>query len=265
MTRFVAILCYYTGIDRLFYWLNRRAKRIITFHNVLPDELFLRTTANGVSSRLSDFRFIIRELKRRWRFSVDLFDAKTVTITFDAGYRNQYEVAAKVLDEEGGIPAIVFIAGDVRSGEALVIDRVLHWVSHVPQEVRENLGYATAGELWGKRLWREFSADGATKAQALFERLNALYPYAKVLDSLDAEYRRLRLSGITENETDDLRRRGWLVGWHTKSHYPLSRLASAEKRAEIAPPTAELAAAPFSFPVRRTAERRCRVGGNRLK
>ena len=35
----IAFLFYYVGIIRLFYFLNRKAKRIITFHNVIPANL----------------------------------------------------------------------------------------------------------------------------------------------------------------------------------------------------------------------------------
>ena len=108
MTRLVAILAYYTGLDRLFYWLNRRAKRILTFHNVLPDELFARNIANGVSCSASEFRTVIRELKRKWKFSTDLFDPATVTITFDDGYLNQYEVAADILKGSAALCFVLF-------------------------------------------------------------------------------------------------------------------------------------------------------------
>ena len=36
----LAFLAFWLGIDAFFYWLNRRAKRIVTIHNVLPDLMF---------------------------------------------------------------------------------------------------------------------------------------------------------------------------------------------------------------------------------
>lgn len=43
----IAYAAYWTGIDALFYWLNRKAKRIVTFHNVLPQGLWRKDLANG--------------------------------------------------------------------------------------------------------------------------------------------------------------------------------------------------------------------------
>lgn len=247
MTRIVAIISYYLGLDAVFYWLNRRAKRVITFHNVLPDALFEDTTANGVSCRASDFQKVIRELRRRWKFSTDLFDPKTITITFDDGYLNQYEIAAKILKDEGDIPAVLFASGDVTAGDSLIIDRILHWVSYAPKPVLRQLGYETAHDAWVKDLWFQFLADSKERGRGLLKRLDALCPYDQILAALSPEYRRLRLGGITKEQLDDLRRRGWVIGWHTKSHYPLSKLTSAEKKDEIAPPD-EFKRAPFSFP-----------------
>ena len=45
--RIVVVLGYWLGIDRLFYFLNRQAKRIIVFHNVLPDEIMEKERTSG--------------------------------------------------------------------------------------------------------------------------------------------------------------------------------------------------------------------------
>ena len=247
LLKIFAVCAYWMGVDALFYKLNKPAKRIVTFHNVLPDEIFVGNTANGVSCSASAFRLIVRELRKRWKFSTDLFDAKTLTITFDDGYLNQYEVAAKILKEEGEIPAVLFASGDVTDGKTLVIDQILHWVSYAPKLVLRQLGYETAHDAWVKDLWFQFLADSKERGRGLLKRLDALCPYDQILTALSPEYRRLRLGGITKEQLDDLRRRGWVIGWHTKSHYPLSKLTSAEKRDEIAPPD-EFKRAPFSFP-----------------
>ena len=95
LVKYFAVFAYYSGLCALFYWLNRKAKRIITFHNVLPDAMFRGGVANGVSTSLSCFEKILDECRKRFEFSTDLFDAKTLTITFDDGYRNQYSTAFK--------------------------------------------------------------------------------------------------------------------------------------------------------------------------
>lgn len=119
MTKLVAIIAYWTGLDALFYWLNRKAKRIITFHNILRDEIWREGVANGVSNKLSDFERIVDECAKRFGFSTDLSDAKTLTITFDDGYRNQYTTAFRSLQKRA-IPAYVFVSGDVRGGRYII-------------------------------------------------------------------------------------------------------------------------------------------------
>ena len=81
----MAFAAYWTGIDAFFYWLNRKAKRIITFHDVLPDAIFDKR-ANGVGCSESEFRRIVREIKKRFPISVDLGDVHSVTLAFDDGY-----------------------------------------------------------------------------------------------------------------------------------------------------------------------------------
>lgn len=235
------------GVNVLFYKFNCRAKRILTFHNVLPDDLYVANVANGVSCSESAFRQTIRELKKRWKFSTDLFDPSSITITFDDGYLNQYDVAAKILCEEGDIPAIVFVAGDVLDGKVLTVDKLLHWASHVPQEVIASRGYVSRQELWEKEIWPRFNGDAATKGLGLFAELDGIYPFDEIMAELPSEYVRFRLTGISSSQLDDLRRRGWMVGWHTRSHYPLARLSLEEKRLEMAPPS-EMRDVVFSFP-----------------
>ncbi len=247
MTRLVAIVCYYLGVDAFFYWLNRHAKRIITFHNVLPDDIYTDDVANGVSCSESEFRYIVRELKKRWRFSTDLFDCNTITITFDDGYLNQYEIGAKILREEGEIPAYLFVAGDVLAGKELLVDQLLHWAARVPKEILAQMGFATGLELWVKKLWPEFVADSASQGRTLYEHLDKMYSFEKIYDGMDLEYKRLRLGGISEGRLADLRSRGWKIGWHTKTHYPLSVLTKDLKLAELTAPV-DFRTEAFSYP-----------------
>lgn len=247
MTKLVAVLAYWMGLDALFYWLNRKAKRIITFHNVLPDDLYEDNIANGVSCSASEFRTIVRELKRKWRFSADVLDPKTLTLTFDDGYLNQYEVAAEILKDEGVIPAVLFPSGDVKDGKRLLVDELLHWVAYVPQDIVSSMGFAMARDLWIKELWPRFSTDSETHGRKLYDELNACYPFEKIYTGLDPEYKRLRLMGVTVAQLDELRKRGWQIGWHAKSHYPLSQLTDSELRVELDSP-AEMRQACLSYP-----------------
>jgi len=246
--KFIEIVAYCLGVDALFYWLNRKAKRTLCFHNVLPDGMRIEGEAGSFDEEESHFRFIVREVAKHFAFSTDIFDAKTATITFDDGYLNQYEVAARVLKEEGDIPAILFVAGDnldnADPSRCLVTDALTHWVSLVPSEKVKGKG---EGEQWNfnsseerMRYWRNvirprYAEDGANRGKMALTEYDAVYPMAKAMEKLSSEYRRLRLTGVTSGQVADLRSRGWKVGWHTQTHFPLMQLSPDEQRKELTP------------------------------
>lgn len=256
----ISVLAYWSGVTHFFYWLNRDRKRIITFHNVLPEELFKRDLTNAVSDSEESLRAIIRELKKGFRFSTDLRDPKTLTVTFDDGYLNQYAIAGKVLQEEG-VPAILFLAGELLDNhdpeKALTIDLLLHWTEHAPcgdYHLQLPTGETTftleAGDR--RQIWREvlqpiYMADTTHRGRKLLRQLDAQYSLKTILTTLPEAYKKLRLTGISSHELDDLRERGWTIGWHTRSHSPLSSLPLSEQRDEITPPPG-FKDAPFSYP-----------------
>ena len=130
MVRIIAVLCYYLGLDALFYWLNKDAKRIITFHNVMPESILPQGKRIGLTDTEETFRQKVRLMKSRFKIGNDLSDARQLTITFDDGYLNQSEVAGRILKEEGDLPAIIFAAGrmidNAEPSKALVVDLLLH-------------------------------------------------------------------------------------------------------------------------------------------
>lgn len=241
----VSVLAYYCGAVALFYWLNRKAKRILTFHNVLPDELYCPGIANGVSNRLSDFEKIIDECAKRFKFSTDLFDASTLTITFDDGYRNQYSTAFRSLHKRG-IPAYLFVAGDCFEGRALTVDLLTHWIDNVPagNYVLEIVGGGQKCEIsetsrlsvWTKIIWPMFIADVKHKGTSVLKACDKAYSIEEIVAALPEEYRKERFDGVTREECDEMRKAGWKIGWHTKSHYPLTMLGKAELKYELDSP-----------------------------
>lgn len=251
--RMLAICGYYLGIDAVFYWLNRNAKRIITFHNVLPEPLFRDDGTNGVSCSDIDFKNIISEVAKKYRFSTDIGDSRTATITFDDGYLNQYEVAAKILHEMGEIPAIIFVAGDLvnvsNPHHALVIDKLLFWKSYVPIEILHDhfRMKASRSDYWKSRIRPLYAQDYETRGNCAFNSLNAIYDIGKVFDKLPSELKRLRLTGISSLELQELSNRGWIVAWHSKSHYPLALLKKEEVKEELTP-SEDFDKSVFSFP-----------------
>ena len=251
----IAALCYWLGLDSLFYWLNRKKKRIITFHNVMPEDLLPFGKEIGLTDAADVFRKKIRIIKERFEVNTDLFDAKSVTITFDDGYLNQAEVAGRILDEEGNLPAIVFVAGrmlnQAKAEECLVIDRILHWTFLAPDghyklacpcAVMSNfeLNPSNRQQIWQQCILPSFFRDSHAKGFSLLSELDSQYSMNKIFKECDETYLRLRLTGLSDTIVDQLRSKGWIVGWHTQEHYPLSQLSLEQKVMEIdklAPPT----------------------------
>lgn len=236
----LAFFAFWSGVDALMYWLNRKAKRIITFHNVLPDELMQKTPSIGCMESASVFRKKIDEVAKRFGFSNDLDDPKTVTITFDDGTLNECEVAGEILREKG-IPAYIFVAGDVIDAppeRALVTDKILLWNRFAPDEaVQKVFGVVVPrDELWVKYVQPAYREDWRSRGKKFLARLEAVCTVDSLLAKLPREWVRLRMSGVTAEQIVDLRSRGWKIGWHTWSHYPLGMLDTAAKCQELDSP-----------------------------
>lgn len=197
-----AVIGYWSGLDALFYWLNRKAKRTLTFHNVLPDDLMMVKGATvGITMSLSDFKKMIGWIGERFKFSVDVDDPKTATITFDDGYKNEYEVAGKWLMAKD-IPAILFVSGqviDAAPENCLEVDR------------------------------RGLDETGV------------------MLQDLPQRARDLRYAGVTSADIKDMRKHGWVVGWHTYSHRSLLPMDAEDQRRELSAPK-EFMHEPMSYP-----------------
>ncbi len=250
----IARICYFLQLHRLAYFINRNRKRVITFHNVLDDDIFIRNVANGVSNSFSSFRKIIDEIGKRFPFSLDLNDAATATITFDDGYNNQVVVAAPYLMSKG-IPAYLFVSGQLISDRVavdstLTIDKLLHWVSCAPsgdyklrfinRDISFSLGENNRDSIWSDIFWPLYIEDAGSKGENLFDAVDALYPFGVLVEQLSPKYVKQRLAGVTVGQLDMLKDNGWQIGWHTASHFPVSKLTLTEKEAELTPPPIQL-------------------------
>lgn len=238
--RIVVWLGYYAGINALFFYLNRKAKRIIVFHNVLPDEMMKREKTSGATP-LSELMLMIAECRRKFQVSLDLLDPKTVTFTFDDGYLNQYEIVFRELNKIG-VKAYVFWSGAVDG--PLVIDRLRYWRLYAPQTLPVGVDRE---KYWNDIVWPAYESDRRGRGQAAIEACEKAYPFDRIFAAMTPEHFNLRFRGISAAQIEEMRRSGWHVGWHTQSHYPLSRLSGDDLRAEIRPPKGFEGTA-FSYP-----------------
>lgn len=237
--RIVVVLGYWLGIDRLFYFLNRRAKRIIVFHNVLPDEIMEKERTSG-AIRLSAFVATIRECLKEFDSSLDLFDPHTITFTFDDGYWNLYDVVFMEM-KSMGVSGYVFFAGGAES--LLAIDQMRYWKLYAPVTLSNG---RLKDEYWNEVIWKKYRDDVNGRGAAAIIACEEAYPFAKVLSSLSRRHKELRLAKITTRQIEEMREAGWMVCWHTNSHYPLGWLDENEMLIELS--TAHFAKDVISYP-----------------
>ena len=273
LPRAVEALAYYLGVMVLFRRLNRGAKKVLTFHNVMPDALCAFDLASGVTMPASRFEALMRRLCRRYRFSADFDDPSTLTVTFDDGYRCQFETAGEIL-RRLGVPAVVFVSGALRGADrpeqALVVDRLLYWASYAPMEALA--GFAGAAVSSSAEFWHEFMnpayrRDAAARGENVFAKADSIWPFAKAVAPLGAETLRLRLAGPDAGRVEQLKAEGWKIGWHTRTHFPLAFLSDADAESELAPDDPSCLDLPMSYPYgepgavsRRDEGIACRVG-----
>lgn len=207
------------GVLRLFYWINRHKQIVLTYHNIIPDFLFDDSAHLGVSHCASIFENHIQLIKRK-------FKKNTCLITFDDGYKNQYEIASKIL-ERYGLNGIFFITFKlIDAGHALTIDKMLQWISYVPLghyhvfdvelEITEDNREHIASKLYKKLLLNDTLWD------KIENELNNVYSFECLM--INTELKKLRFSAMSEFDLSLLIKNGHVVAAHGWDHKPLSSL-----------------------------------------
>lgn len=231
------VICGWTGVTRMFYALNRRRLLIITYHNIIPDDLFDDALHLGMSHRLSEFQRQLDLLASRFKLTTDILSTEPTScvITFDDGCRNNL-AAAECLEQKGARGIFFVPVEPVLSGHTLVIDQVLRWFSYVPPD-DYTIGSAAVKIRAGERPeaystfygWILRNVEQWERLPAL---LDAAYPFAK-LKKLPDRYEDLRFQPMNRVELARLRDSGHGVGCHSYNHRPLAALADDEMRIDF--------------------------------
>ncbi len=237
-------IAYFSGLNVLFYGLNRNAKRIITFHHIFPDELVEKVRPDCLAHSLSDFEKIITLLGKRYPFSLDMGDPRSVTLTFDDGYQSQYDCAAQSLISMEGVNAYLFVSGAViNAPSALTVDLLTAWVAYAPtgeyrftfkdEPITFQLTEDNRAFVWQTIIRKKYLEDSDAYGENILTALDHCYPIKKIIESLPADYQRLRFKGVTREMLEDLKSKGWGIGGHGYAHYPFGYLSKPQCEKDI--------------------------------
>ncbi len=236
----------WTGILR---WLERRATRghtILMYHRVLPDAVCrsypLPTLAMPIGAFREQVEFLARHCEvlpvceLAGRSEVSSPGARPrVSITFDDGYRDNYETAAPIL-EAAGVRATFFVTtGFVETGAPLWFDLAIELLSRAPSNALSRAARSHFDASDAERL-RERSVN----VPEWMEVLKTLTPRTRgaFLEDVGADVGpvdvRGRFDAMTPEHVAELARRGHEIGSHTVHHPLLPQLADAELDLELA-------------------------------
>ncbi len=235
-----------SGALRVLEWFaRRRGLLVLNYHRI--GSIDGNQLDDGVISATGDeFRTQIRYLRDHFELPgldelIGIADARfairrsTALITFDDGYRDNFEEAFPIL-REMGVPATFFIA------TSYIQEPRLPWWDHIAYIVK-----TTRRDVIRLDYPAPLSIDlrHSTRSQALQQILN-LYKHA--VDVREADFlRHLGATARVEADSKDLGRdlfmswsqirrlsqEGMSIGSHTHSHRILSSLTEADQRNEL--------------------------------
>jgi peptidoglycan/xylan/chitin deacetylase (PgdA/CDA1 family) len=218
---------------------------VLFFHRVFATRDALMTgepTAESFERMLgwlkSQFRMLPLDEAVRLR-AENRLPAGSAALSFDDGYRDNFEVAAPILQRHG-VPATFFIASGFLDGGLMWSDGVAEAIRHAKADTLDVPELA----LQGLPL-HDWPARGAAVAM-LLQRLKYL-PFAERDQAVQAVERacgteRPRDLMMSSEQVRGLARQGFGIGGHTCHHPILMALPDAEAEREITQGRAQLQA-----------------------
>lgn len=231
----------WSGLTSICYFFNRNRKRIIAYHNVIPDKYWDNSLHLKHSMKESSFRKQIEVINKKFHVSLDLDDKKSVTLTFDDGYLNQGLVASEILDENN-INGYFFCVEDlINRNKALDMDLLQYWISYIPLGnylIKEiNLEIIINSNEDREIQWEIISnkLDEGISLRDMRRFLDNSYSFNKLMqkEHKGNEMYDLRFLAIGLEKIEDMKRKGHKIGAHSSKHKRLSKLNKDELKEDI--------------------------------
>jgi len=232
-------LFYCLGVFKLFYFLKRKQQTVITYHNVISDDIFNSDLLHlGVSCSESSFIKQIDIVSSRFRITTDVGVQKTCIISFDDGYRNNIEIAAPHLTKRGifglfFVPACYF-DNHFGTDHTLWVDKILMWISYIPIGNYAILGsrFDITNDHQRRRcLWVHINQEimsNYSKLEMILKELDSQYPFGELKKIINNKMYQSRFEAMTVEELNSLKEMGHKVACHSFKHDILSLLSDEQ-------------------------------------
>lgn len=221
-------------------WLTRSGLLAINYHRIgdpgtaaldrglwsaLPEEFarqirFFKAHLDLVSlADLSEVR------KRRGRFGI---------ITFDDGYRDNFEVAVPILHAEGATATFFIATGFIDSPRLAWWDEIAWWIRRSPRSRIELPGWLPAPVAFDEP-GRETAVRTLLRAykQLAEERTGAYLEAIRAASGADPTRAATENLWMSWEMVREMRAAGMTIGGHTVHHPVLARMNPEQQRAEI--------------------------------
>lgn len=227
-----------SGFNKLCYALNKNRKRIIIYHNIIPDDIYEESINSEFTIKESTFRKQVDMLEKRFKIGLDLEDTSQLTITFDDGYLNQYSLGSKILDEKN-INGYFFCSESlINNGKTLGIDNIQFWLDYVPygnyKIDKINLNLRILNKEDRKLAWfniRNIINCQNINIEEVEDSLNKVYPFMDIKGN--EKIYNLRFKPINKLQIEKMKSRGHIIGAHSSKHEILSKMSFNELDSDI--------------------------------
>ncbi len=230
-------LCKFLGIYKLFYFLNRNRKKIIGYHNIIPDEYFDNSINLDYSIKNSEFKKHLDIINKRFKVGLNLYNTQEITLTFDDGYQNQYSQGSKILDEYNNKGYFFYAANLLNDIDTLLIDKIIFWVDYVKEGYYSNEKYNIEFSINDKKsrrlAWEKINnlIQDNIKFDKIYKLLDEMYKFEDI--KIYDEFYTMRFTSIKKCELEYMKKNGHKIGAHSSSHEILSKLSKEELENDI--------------------------------
>lgn len=232
MLKLLYVTAYHMGVFRIFFHVQRKRQTVVTYHNVISDDLFDDELLHlGVSCRESSFVRHLDIIKSEFTVVTEVGVPGSCIISFDDGYNNNIEIAARLLSDRK-IRGLFFVPASYFEGRSILwVDELLMWVSYVPTGKYAILGvqFTLDHSIEGRRaLWAHMYKTLLSSYEVLDSlrgELNRQYSFEDLKAVIDKRMYQYRFEGMNPSELEAIKRMGHSLGCHSFKHDILSLLS----------------------------------------